>query len=396
MTVITRDTMRKDPAEVIDAPKGDLAITDVYRKDPKDPFDLSGTSLIVDRTVNLTAEIQGHPRDARQLTIQRSDFAAIGEFARSNSIQMKVLMNGLKLNPQGEIKEISLFGHDGQFNDLSALKNLKSLKSLSLCSKVMSLQGLPEGLESLQVTKFSGADLTPLDKLRNLNTLSINFSSDSKCTSITSLPDTLKSLKIHGFQGASLDPLSKLDQLEYLGIRNSPNIASVMGVPKSLQFLEIKGCENLGPYLVPQESFYEFGKNLGKLEILRIEQTPALESLKGIPTNKLKFLFIHDTLIHGDQTPHLAGAKQLERVTAVYNPDDLILDKKGLTEGCCVIIDRPRDVSFYEPSFISAAIPVAMAVGTVIAFANPPLGVGILLATAASWKLFPRTPTYKL
>jgi hypothetical protein len=275
---------------------GRFKTVDISRQDPAT---LKGTSF----PVGSAFRIQEPPRSSEQFTILKTDFKAIQEFADKNHLSVKALMAGITLNSVGEIIKLDLIEH-ARLNDVSDLGHLRSLKELCLMSGTSSLQGLPESLCALQVLRFSGADLGPLQKLTNVTTLKISFSEHSPCTSLASCPPGLRSLDIYGFKGGSLAGLEELTELKRLTIKSSPNLTSLLGVPTSLNALTMENCERVGPYLTPEQSLNEFRDRLANLETLSLVGVPALESLKGVPTKSLTSLFVYDSLLHGDQTPH--------------------------------------------------------------------------------------------
>jgi Leucine-rich repeat (LRR) protein len=246
---------------------------------------------------------------------------------------------------------IGLFADwSGDDEGLECLKALRPIQRLEMYGATISPNGiailgaLPD-LQSLQVglSDPANTDLTPLQNLRKLTSLTLTTPVHSEALRGLAGMDGLRNLTICGLTDAGLEYVAQVPKLESLSILESPNFngTGLQHLAKSSQLRRVTiaqatnftgtGLEYLAAIPTLSElTFHDTGKlgqSLIHLEKMASLQTLAMGSLpithEGAQhigmAQQLQQLSIFDSTLMDEDLEHLSALPRLERLTLSAN-----------------------------------------------------------------------------
>ena len=166
------------------------------------------------------------------------DLSAIGNLTNLEELDLYGNRGIKSINGFENLKKLKklLLNRTGGITDISPLKECKDLEELSIQNnKVSSIEALKDH-EKLTLLDISGnkqiTDLSPLEKSTKMTRLLANGNKIESLNSLKNLTD-LKEIHVSENKIKDLSPLEKLVNLEDLDISNNPDIES-LGVLKNL------------------------------------------------------------------------------------------------------------------------------------------------------------------
>jgi hypothetical protein len=201
------------------------------------------------------------------------------ELADIKLVEKCTNLQGLNLNdikfPKNKIpKLVSLMAILGFFNleekfplDLSPLEKLTNLETLSISEKSLKNFKTLENLTNLKDLCLSGKAICNIESVNKLTKLKTLFISDTQITDLDPLRglNNLQMLIIYDTQITDIEPLRELNNLQELHIYNTPlaNLEPIKGLT-NLQKLKLHGSNNIS-----DEQVDELQKALPTLRISR-------------------------------------------------------------------------------------------------------------------------------